>query len=223
MYKLATALRGGVRESAEVIIDANGLRIFGQEIHECENHITQSKHQLASIIAEKIRVKREIVTIKKSITQYEKRIVVLLEKGEDDAAMNLAEWISEKEAYLKKHEKNHQKLKSHEDKLQLVLKKMVNKLETYQTELRMAKATSKMQKIQTNLASCNNGAVARFGDMQDSLSRIQERQQTYADEMEAMDQIDAQLAGESISAEDDALKSSAKAVLERVKQGISDS
>ena len=80
MHKLATALRGGVRETAEVVIDANSLRIFAQEIHECENHISQSKQQLASIMAEKMRIKREIQLIEKGIGQYEKRMAELLEK-----------------------------------------------------------------------------------------------------------------------------------------------
>ena len=217
MSKLATALRGGVRETAEIVIDANSLRIFGQEIHECENHISQSKQQLASIIAEKMRVKREIKAAEQCITRYEARILELIERNDEAAELSLAESVSEKEALLERHQQHCQKLQNHEEKLQQTLKKMVSKLENYRTELRMAKATSRMQSAQSKLAHCNDGAVTRFTDMQDSLDRIRDRQQTFADEMDAMDQIDAHLSGEDNCDPDD-LKVSAKEVLERIKQ-----
>ena len=53
IHKLATALRGSMRESAEQLVDANGLRIFAQEIHECKTNIQHSKQQLAAIIVQK--------------------------------------------------------------------------------------------------------------------------------------------------------------------------
>lgn len=36
LNKLATALRGGTREVLASAVDANALRILGQEIYECE-------------------------------------------------------------------------------------------------------------------------------------------------------------------------------------------
>lgn len=215
MHKLVTALRGGIRETAEVVIDANDLRIFAQEIYECENSISQSKQQLASIMAEKMRVHREIKAIQDSIEKYEERIVNLLETDEKEA-LNIAELVSEKEAYLDRHQKNYHTLKSHEEKLQYTLKKMVGRLETYQAELRMAKATSKMQTVQSKLNNSNISTVTRFSDMQDSLSRIQERQQIFADEMDAMDKIDAHLSGQQSDL--DEIKLSAKEVLDRIKK-----
>ena len=87
MAKIATALRGGVRESAEVVIDANGLRIFAQEIHECENHIRQSKQQLASIMAERKRVNREVKNAQTEIHTIEQRITERLEQDDEGHAL----------------------------------------------------------------------------------------------------------------------------------------
>jgi phage shock protein A len=217
MTKLATALRGGVRESAEVIIDANSLRIFSQEIHECENHITHSKHQLASIIAEKKRVEREIDAIQASISQYEKRMADYLQQDDEASALKLAQQVSEKEAFLERNQQHCQKLFNHEQQLQQTLQKMINRLDNFRSEYRMAQATGKMQNAQGKLANRSDGALSRFGDMQDSLSRIRERQQQFSDEMEAMDQIDANLSG--FSCIDEAvLKTSAKDILARVKR-----
>ena len=53
--KLFTAVRGGVREAAEVVVDANALRIFEQEIYECESALQQAKKDLSRVMAEKLR------------------------------------------------------------------------------------------------------------------------------------------------------------------------
>lgn len=221
MAKLITAMRGGVRESAEVVIDANGLRIFAQEIHECENHIRQSKHQLASIMAEKTRVKREIKMLEKTINQFEDRIATHLVKDDEESALKLAQKVCDKELLLKRQLQHREQLQKHEDQLQQTLQKMISKLENYQAELRMTKATGRMQSAQSKLASHTNGVVSRFGDMEDSLSRIQERQQQFSDEMDAMDTLNARLSGsfvgDMVDDMNDALKESAKEILDRVK------
>jgi len=224
MTKLFTAVRGGARESAEIVIDANGLRIFAQEIHECENHITQSKHQLASIIAEKMRLKREIDNLEKTINQFEQRMADHLGNEDEASALKLAQMVCDKESLLKRQRQHCEKLTQHEDQLQQTLQKMISQLDSYRSELRMAKATGKMQSAQSKLANHNNGAVSRFGDMQDSLSRIQERQQAFADNMDAMEQLDEKLSGNLGGVIDnsvDALKASAQEILDRVKMRTS--
>jgi len=217
MAKIATAFRGSVRESAEVIIDANSLRIFAQEIHECENHITQTKQQLASIIAEKRRVEREVGAIQNSIDQYETRMAELLQQDDEEAALKLAQQVSEKEAFLKRNQAHCSQLQNHQDQLQQTMHKMINRLDNFRSEYRMAKSTGKMQNAQSKLASHSDGTVSRFGDMQDSLDRIREKQQQFSDEMNAMDQINANLSGEAANDEAD-LKASAREVLDRVKR-----
>ncbi len=217
MTKLVTAMRGGVRESAEVVIDANGIRIFAQEIHECENHITQSKHQLASIMAEKARVKREIEMLEKIIGQFEDRMASHLKSENETAALKLAQKVCDKELLLGRQQGHREKLQKHEDQLQQTLENMINKLDNYRAELRMAKATGQMQSAQSKLSSHNNNAVSRFGDMEDSLSRIQQRQQEFSDEMDAMDELETKLSGGFVDNGMDTLKESAIEILHRVK------
>ena len=195
MAKIATVLRGGVRESAEVVIDANGLRIFAQEIHECENHIRQSKQQLASILAERKRVNREVKNAQTEIHTIEQRITERLEQDDEGHALKLAQQVSSKVSLLERNRKHAQQLEDHEEQLQQTLQKMVNRLDSFRSEYRMAKSTGKMQNAQSKLASHSHGTVSRFGDMQDSLGRIREKQQQFSDEMNAMDQIDAGLSG----------------------------
>lgn len=216
-----TALNGGVRETAEVVIDANSLRIFAQEVHECENHITQSKQQLASIIAEKMRLQREIKMAENNINQFETRMSDYIQADNEAEALVLAEHVSEKESMLERHQKHCQHLIKDEKQLQQMLQKMMIRLDNYRTELRMAQATTKMQSAQNKLVNRSHGAVSRFGDMQDSLTRIREKQQAFTDEMAAMDQIDANLSGNMIDDSVSVLKASAYEVLERIKRKTS--
>ena len=44
--KIFTALRGGASEIGETIIDANGIRIFEQEIRDSEKNIHEAKISL---------------------------------------------------------------------------------------------------------------------------------------------------------------------------------
>jgi len=217
MQKIARAFRGGVRESAEVIIDANSLRIFAQEIHECDNHIRQTKQQLASIIAEKARVKREIDANQSSIEKIETRIDNFLENDDEASALKLATLMAEKEGYLERNQNHHKQLQDHVLKLEQTLQKIVSRLNGFQSEYRMAKSTGKMQNAQSKLASRSQGASAKFGDMQDSLDRIKDRQQQFSDEIEAMDQIDANLSGVSVNDDAISTEASAQEILSRIK------
>lgn len=219
MAKLATAFRGGVRESAEVIIDANSLRIFAQEIHECDVHIKKTKQQLASIIAEKKRVEREVNATENMIDQYEKRLANLINEGNEVGALKLAKQISAKESLLSRNQKHYEKLQDHQDQMQQTLQTMVNRFDHFRSEYRMAKSTGKMQSAQSKLSGSSSGVVSNFVDMQDSLDRIREKQQEFSDEMTAMDQINAQLYGGVIDA-DEEQNSSAKEILERVKRNL---
>lgn len=216
MAKIATAFRGGVRESAEVIIDANSLRIFSQEIHECDNHIRNTKQQLASIIAEKRRIEREIESNQESIAQYEKRIVKLLQLDDDEAALGIAQHLSTKEALLSRNQKHGTQLQNHEDQLQKTLQTMIHRLDHFRSEYRMAKSTGRMQSAQSKLASHSEGTVSHFGDMQDSLDRIREKQMQFSDELAAMDQINASISGESMD-DKEGLKASANEILNRIR------
>lgn len=217
LSKLATAFRGGVRETAEVVIDANSMRIFAQEIHECENHITQSKQHLANIIAEKMQIERELVATRQSIKKHEKCLTGYLDDNNETAALGTAQLISDKEPVLERQQQHLQQLAKHEEQLQQTLKKMLGRLDEFCAEYRMAKATSSLQSAQGKLANQNQGVASCFGDMQDSLTRIRNHQQQFSDQMNAMDKIDVYLEGDA-SREELQQQSSAKSVLDRLRR-----
>jgi len=215
LKKLSTALQGGVREAAEVVIDSNSLRILGQEIYECEQDIAKSKQRLAAIIAEKIQVKRDIDALIKNNNNYEKEVMQLLGAGNEGKATEIAQKIAEMEPRLLQKKGHFGKLKSHEMALQSSLKKTVLGLDSFKSEYKMAKATENLQKAHATFSDSSNPA-SRFNDMKESLDRIQEKQQESTDKMDAMDQVEAVLDVDSLNSKDINVLS-AEDIIQRIK------
>ncbi len=216
MQKLGAMMRGSMRETAETVIDANSLRILGQEIHECENDMTASKQKLALIIAEKIQVKRDLDVLIESNNKHEKAIIGFLEEGNEVKANSLASIMAEQEPRLEQKQQHFNTLQQHETRLQATLKKTVLGLERFRNEYKMVKATATLQKAQTTLSNSASDSASRFSVMQESLDRIQEKQQYSADKIDAMEQVNTALSIDPL-AQFDKGKPSAEDILKRIK------
>ena len=51
--KVATAIRGGINEAGEAIVDSQALRVLDQEIRDADNQLSRSKEALTGIIAKR--------------------------------------------------------------------------------------------------------------------------------------------------------------------------
>lgn len=216
LQKLNSALRGGMREAAEVVIDANSLRILGQEIYDCEQDISASKQKLVLIMTEKTQVKRDLDHLIESNKQHEENILTLLEQANEEQAVQIAQLIAEQAPRLEQKKQHFDTLANYEQRLQASLKKMILGLQTFKNEYQMAKATENMQKAQSSLSQSSSGSVSRFTAMQTSLERIQEKQQESADKVEAMEQVDATLSIDPM-VHLNGQKASANDILQRIK------
>lgn len=196
MQKLSTALRGGAREVLETTVDANAIRIFAQEIHECEASVQQAKKHLAGIMAEKLKLRRQIKQHEVNLTQREQTIRNTLAQEDETTALQLAEEMAQQETLLSTLNQQHEKLASYEQRLMQNLTETTHRLEQHRAELRMAQATQHAQQATGKLSSQVNDYSDQFSQMQDSLHRIRQQQDDFGDRMQAMDEIDARLNGE---------------------------
>ncbi len=221
MQKITTAFRGAAREGAEKVVDANAIRIFEQEIYDCENAITLAKHDLAKVMAEKIRLQRVHEQRLVSIKERETQAGEALDKGIEDLARELAEWISDQERTVETEKKALQKLRDHEAKLRKSLNAAANHIQHYRRELRLVQATQSSQRATSALTCKANTLGARIMDMQDSLERIRNRQSEFEDYQEAVqilgddfsdDALDAKLEKAGIGS-----SNATDAILERIK------
>jgi phage shock protein A len=196
IQKLSTAMRGGAREVLESAVDANAIRIFAQEIHECETRVQQAKKHLAGVMAEKLRLKRQIETHQTRLQQREQSIREKLQQQDEAGALQLAEELAQQEDFINKLQQQHDKLEAYEKRLLNNLTNTAQKLEQHRAELRMAQATQHAQQASGKLSGHVNDYADQFSRMQDSLQRINRQQDDFEDRMQAMDEIDARLNGE---------------------------
>ncbi len=194
MKKIATAIRGGTRESMQSVVDANSLRIYEQEIHEAEACLARSKQQLAMVVADKIKLGRELDGLRAGIAAKETLASTHLQKGDESAATQVAHLLVDLEAQLQSVEKSHHRLVSYEAKLMKALKDSTRQIARHRSELRVAAATTQTQKMLSRLDEAADFAdQSKLGAMRESLARIRERQSDFDDRTDAMMHINEEL------------------------------
>ena len=71
LKKIMTALRGGAREVGELVVDANGTRIFEQEIKDAQEHLNKARHDLTDVMAKQMQASRQVESLKKEMSEHE--------------------------------------------------------------------------------------------------------------------------------------------------------
>lgn len=191
--KLATALRGGAREVLESAVDANALTILGQEIYEAEASLRQAKQHLAQVMANKLKLQRQLTQSQQRLAEHEAVIREHLARHEEQQANDLAENLVAQEALVAQQSEQVKQLDAYEQRLLQTLKMTAIKLEHNRSQLAMAQTTRHAQQAVGKLAQHTNRHSDHFERMQDSLDRIQTQQSAFEDHLQAMEQIDCYL------------------------------
>ena len=186
MQKITTAFRGAARENAEKIVDANAIRIFEQEIYDCEGSMHQAKHDLARVIAERMRLQRVHDQRLEAVKLRETQALQALDKQETALAQEIAVWLAEQEKAAQEEQAALKRLTDHEEKLRATLRAAAKHIQHYRRELRLVQATQSSQQATRALACKANSLGARIVDMQESLERIQAKQEQFDDMQEAL-------------------------------------
>ena len=69
LQKLMTLFRGSVREIGESVVDANGTRIFEQEIKDAEVQLKEATGSLTLVMAKAKQAERELDALKAEPTK----------------------------------------------------------------------------------------------------------------------------------------------------------
>jgi len=105
LTKIVTALKGGINEAGEALVNSQDLRILDQEIREADQEIreagealNQSKDALAEMIARQKVSEEKVGELQAAIDENEGYTVKALEKGDETLASDLAKKIAELES-----------------------------------------------------------------------------------------------------------------------------
>lgn len=190
--KLHTLFRSRVRENAELLIDANAIRIFEQELVDSHDSITQAKHQLTLLMSERLRLERGNHELTTQIQQREEQTINALNKGEDALATNLAEDIVDIEQALAQQTAVLTPLLERETKLKDSVQRRIKRMQEFQRELNVVKAIQSAHNVMRYSDSTGGKAITHV-DLQASLNRIHDLQQQVDDQHQASEELTAHL------------------------------
>ncbi|MBL4622975.1 MAG: PspA/IM30 family protein [Immundisolibacteraceae bacterium] len=224
LRNILTAVRGGASEVGEAVVDANAMRILGQEIRDAEDAIGKARQSLTNLKATEIKLKREINSLQQDATDHESKALLALEANNEALAMEVAERIAEIEAEAAEKDAEHRELSGQVNKINTMIRGREKTIQKNKRELEKIKTVEQLQKatsaMSTNFAATN----ASEHRVSKALERVKNKQSHFEDRMEAgewmaetnqSDDLDAKLKGAGIGA---SAKPGGASVLERLKQ-----
>ncbi len=187
--KVATAIRGGVSETGEAIVDNQALRILDQEIREADSELSKSKDALTGIIAKRKLADKKVDSLKSSLTEYEGYAMQALDKGDDDLAVEIAEKIASLETELLGEEGLAKSFSDSEGQLRKTVAQTEANLKRLKQQVDTVKATEIVQKSQAAVAARHSGAGSSMGSALESLERLKAKQAERAAKFEAASEL----------------------------------
>lgn len=200
LKKIFTAVRGGAREVGEAIVDANGIRIFEQEIADAQNALNQAKKGLTEVMAKEMQSKRKISALNDSIAEHETYAGQALEKGNEVLALEIAEKIGEFEAEKAEQEEVLSGFTNHIVALKQQVKKAEKTIKENQRQLSMVKTTESVQKATMAVNSTLTSNDSSMASARQSLERIKQRQADRQDQLAASEQLESAANGDDLKA-----------------------
>jgi len=202
--KVATAVRGGVSEAGEAIVDNQALRILDQEIRDADINLSKSKEALTGIIAKRKLADKKIESLKSSLTEYEGYAMQALDKGDDTLATEISEKLAGIETELSAEESVASTFAQSEAQLRKAVTQTESNLKRLKQQVDTVKATEKVQRAQAAVAARHSGAGSSMRSAVDSLERLKTKQAERAAQFEAASELAESTEEQSL---DDKLKS----------------
>ena len=187
--KVATAVRGGVSEAGEAIVDKQALRILDQEIRDADSELGRSKESLTGIIAKRKLADKKVDSLKSSLTEYEGYAMQALDKDDDGLAIEIAEKIAGLETELLGEEGLAKAFSESEGQLRKTVGQTQANLKRLKQQVDTVKATESVQRSQAAVAARHSGAGSSMRSALDSLDRLKSKQAERAAKFEAASEL----------------------------------
>jgi hypothetical protein len=196
--KMLTALRGGVNEAGEAIIDGQALRILDQEIRDASQELKQSKDSLAEVMARQKLAEEKCQQLKQSISEHEGYALKALEKNDESLAQEVAQRIAIFEDALQSEQKMALEFAQSVEKLRTAIAQAETHIKRLKQQVDTVKATDNVQRAQAAIAERHSGTHAKLQTAMASLDRIKERQALKSAQMQAAQEMAQQPADNDV-------------------------
>lgn len=220
--KMMTALRGGVNEAGEAIVDNQALRILDQEVRDASEELKQSKDSLAEIMARQKLAQEKCTRLQKQIEEHEGYAIKALDKGDENLAREVAEKIADFENQLLQEKEAGADYESNANSLRAAIKQTERNLKRIKQQVDTVKATENVQRAQAAVAERHSGSHSKMRTAMESLERIKEKQALKSAQMSAASELAEETSDTSLQTKLEeagiaASGSSADDILQRLK------
>jgi phage shock protein A len=188
--KLVTLLRGSVREIGDSVIDANGARIYEQEILDAKRHVEQARGELTAVMAKEMQSAREIERLKREAARYEALAIEALDKSKESLAEEVAAKVAEVEAQLDEQAKAHASEAVQVQRLKDLIKAAEARIREHERALAMAQTTESVYRATQSISDNLIGGTSKLTSAKESLERIRQRHVDLADRMAAAEELE---------------------------------
>jgi phage shock protein A len=182
---IVTAVRGGINEAGEAVVDSQALRILEQEIRDAEAAIQKAKVSLSNLKAKEIGLKKQVNELSVDIEDYTKKAKAALEKENRDLARKIAEKIGELRQTKEETEAQQLELKDQVDKIHEVIRQREKQKDKNRLELQKAKTYEDLQKTQKAVAAAMPTNDSSQKRVQRALDRVKQKQEDAENQMSA--------------------------------------
>lgn len=189
LKKLITALRGGINEMGESLVDSQALRILDQEIRDADNDLREAKESLANIMAQQKVADKNVDKTKVKIAEYENYAIKALDNKDEALALEVAEKIALLENELANHQKQADNFAQSVANLRQTISQTEINIRNLKQQVDIVKATESVQKAQSVVSQRYGGSTAKLQTALDSLDRIKQRQEKTAATIEAKNEL----------------------------------
>ncbi|MDR2689459.1 MAG: PspA/IM30 family protein [Azoarcus sp.] len=196
--KLVTLLRGSARELGDSIIDANGVRIYEQELVDAREAIAKAKEELTGIMAKEMQSAREIERGRAEIARLEALAVEALDKDKENLAEEVAAKVADQEAELERQVQAHAEYALHAARLKDLIKLSEAKIREHAREVQMTRATESVYKATQSISENIGSSGSKLISAKESLERIKKRHEDLADRMVAADTLEKEFSTKAL-------------------------
>lgn len=195
LKKILTAMRGGVNELGEAVVDGQGNRILEQELRDAEQELKQAKQELASLMAEAASLARQIRTEQDNASKRESDARKALTAGQDELAREVAERIVGHERRTAELTQTRELLQQRIAGLKERVQRAEKQLADYRRELQVVKTNERVLRTTAQIDTNINSNQSSLSTAKDTLERIRERQAREEDRQTASATLEKELTG----------------------------
>jgi phage shock protein A len=170
--KMITALRGGVNEAGEAIVDTQALRILDQEIRDAGDELNESKNALAEIMARHKLSQEKASRLESEVAENEGYALKALDKNDESLATEVAEKIASLENQLATEQKAGAGFKDSAERLRDAVNQAEHNIRHLKQQVDTVKAVDNVQRAQAAVAERFSGSNSKLRTAMDSLERI---------------------------------------------------